>query len=411
MNRKQLITLLVTGVLIGGLGLFLYNRRAASWSAGNADIGRKIIADLPVNDISHIVIRQPGAELNLVRDQIWTVQERWNYPANFREISNFLLKANDLKAVQTMQVGPAHLGRLELLDPSQEKNAGTLVEFRDSSGQPLKALLLGKTQMREERAPGGFGGAGGFPVGRYVMLHGASGQVGLVSEPFSQVEANPERWLDKDFFKVEKLKSVSVQQENGSSWTLLRDTESGEFRLSEEQEGEELDSSKLWGFRNLFSSPSFVDVVSPEVEPGALGLDQALSARIETFDGLIYNVQIGKKQANDNYPLRLQVELQLPEPPLFEGEESPEEKAAREEEFQARITALQEKIESERRFQNWTYLVSNWTVDPLLKERGELLRDQTDEQPAAEFEFDEDDFGKPFEINPFGALEALEEND
>jgi len=47
--------------------------------------------------------------------------------------------------------------------------------------------------------------------------------VAVVSEPFSSVEPKPEEWLNKDFFKVEKLKSISVTTTNATNnWKLSR---------------------------------------------------------------------------------------------------------------------------------------------------------------------------------------------
>ena len=42
--------------------------------------------------------------------------------------------------------------------------------------------------------------------------------------------------------------------------------------------------------------------------------------------------------------------------------------------------AVEEKLKQEKTFEKWTYLVSKWTVDPLLKERKELLAEKKDEK-------------------------------
>ena len=92
-------------------------------------------------------------ELDLVRkDNLWRVKQRNDYPANFSEISGFLLKAADLKAVQTEEIGPSQLGRYKLLPPGPATNTAVLVELRDQGGKVIKSLLLGKTHMRKRRA-------------------------------------------------------------------------------------------------------------------------------------------------------------------------------------------------------------------------------------------------------------------
>src|SRR5437667_6093402 len=115
MNRKQFILLLVLLVVLGVAGLLIYRHSQNSWQTVNQNMGQKLLGNLPVNDISHIAIKQGANELNLVKkDDFWRVQERNNYPANYSEISGFLLKARDLKIVQTEKVGASQLPRLSL---------------------------------------------------------------------------------------------------------------------------------------------------------------------------------------------------------------------------------------------------------------------------------------------------------
>ena len=121
MNRKQLLILLGLVVVLGIVGLALYKRNQTSWQgSGRQGAASKLLGDLPVNDIASIVIKGGTNELDLVRqDNFWRVKQRNDYPANFTEISSFLLKAADLKAVQTEEIGPSQLGRYKLLPPGQ----------------------------------------------------------------------------------------------------------------------------------------------------------------------------------------------------------------------------------------------------------------------------------------------------
>jgi hypothetical protein len=232
MNRKQLIVLLVCGAVIGGLGFFVYNRQTASWNSGGSEMGKKVLPEFPLNDVAHVIIKQPDAELNLVKSEDkWRVKERWNYPANFSEVSELLRKIWELKTVRVIKVGQSDLGRLELQTPAPGAKSGTLLQFKDKAGKDIQSLVLGKKDMRESSSPSPFGDAGGMPVGRYVL--GAGNKVSLVGDPLSDVEAKPDRWLNKDFFKVEKLRSISVTSTNATnSWKLVRETEGGELKLA-----------------------------------------------------------------------------------------------------------------------------------------------------------------------------------
>src|SRR6516162_4601785 len=115
MNRKQFIILLVFVVVLGIAGLKIYNQQNSTHSEGSPGIGKKLLGDFPVNDVAHIALKQGTNELNLIKkDDLWRVRERNGYPANFSEISDFLLKVKDLKIVQSEKVGPSQLQRLWL---------------------------------------------------------------------------------------------------------------------------------------------------------------------------------------------------------------------------------------------------------------------------------------------------------
>src|SRR6185436_8104028 len=155
-------------------------------------------------------------------------KERGGYPANFTEISGAMMKLRELKAVQTEKIGASQLGRLEMLPPGPGANTATRVEFRDASGKALETLLLGKTQMGEDKQAAQFGGGemGGFPKGRWIMVGDAKDTVSLVSDPLSNLAPNPGEWLNKDFIKVEKIKSITVTHAAATnSWSLSRTNE------------------------------------------------------------------------------------------------------------------------------------------------------------------------------------------
>ena len=205
MNRKQLIVLIVLLVVLGIVGLKLYQSNQTSWQGGSRQgTPLKLLGELPVNDVAAIVIKGGTNQLDLVKkDGLWRVKERNDYPANFSEISGFLLKAADLKAAQTEEIGLSQLGRYKLLPPGPATNTAVQVELLDQNGKAIKSLLLGKTHMRKsEGRPSPMGEMGeneGFPDGRYVMVGAGAKTVAVVSDPLSNLEAKPDQWLNKDF--------------------------------------------------------------------------------------------------------------------------------------------------------------------------------------------------------------------
>ena len=388
MNSKQLNLLIGLVIVVGGLGLILYNKQASSWKATDSVAGGKLLPDLPINDITQITFTQGTTNLNLVKkDDLWRVQERWDYPANFSDIGKLIRDLWEIETVQSVTVGPSQLGRLELLAPDKGSNSGTRVDFKGKEGKSVSTLLLGKKYVRESDTPSPMGGGGSYPVGRYVMVEDAGNteqpKVWIISDALTQVEPKPDSWLNKDFFKVEKLRSASVTSTNATnSWKIYRETESGDLNLADLLEGEEFDKSKASSVGYLLSSPSFNDVVSPEKDSAETGIDTAHIAKIETFDDFVYTLKIGSSTADDNYHLTVSVEANIAKERTPGEDEKPEDKERLDTEFNENVEKLEEKLKTEQAVQNWTYLVSKWTIDTLLKERAEFMADKTEETDA-----------------------------
>ena len=383
MNQKQFITLLVLGLLVGGLGYYFYNQRKESYGSSYFESGQRVLPEFPINEVAHIRIKTATNEVNLVRgeENAWTVQERWDYPADYADVSSFLRTVWQLEPVQDVPAGPSQYGRLDLVSPGEgSTNTATLVEFQDGKGGDLKSLLLGKQHTRES-AGSPLGGGGSFPVGRYVLVPG-SGDVWLVSETFSSVSTDPEEWLSKDFIRVEKAKSISVMRPGSetNSWHVVRETESGQWQLANPRPGENFDPAKASSLNFAFASATFEDVASPELSPEQTGLDQPVTATLETFDGFVYTVQVGN-ETNDTYYVKVDVQAELPTERTPPAEEKPEEKETADKAFQENLEKLREKLENEQLHARWTYLVSKYTVDSLLKNRGDFMAEPEQDAP------------------------------
>lgn len=379
MNRKQLTLLIVLGVVLGGLGYYVYNKNQSSYERGTDTAeGQKLLKGVPqnaINDVAQISIRQNGSEVNLVRQgEQWTVTERGGYPANFGTISDVVRKFWDLKITRWVNVVPSRLPQLKLT-----KADGTLVEMKDDKGKPIASLTLGLQSMKESPEDSQFGG-GSFPNGRYVMRGDDVKTVALISDPLSSVVPKPEDWLNKDWFKVEKIKSAAVVTANTTNnWELMRLSENGEWKFAHSNANESLDSSKASGLNYLLSSPSFNDVIV-DPKPEKTGLDKAVTATVETFDGFTYTIRLGKMAGGDeNYALQLNVAGSFPKERTPGKDEKAEEKTKLDKEFADNHKKLEEKLKNEKGFEKWTYSVAKWTVDNLLKERKDFLAEKKEE--------------------------------
>jgi hypothetical protein len=376
MKSKQLTILVLAALVLGGGGLLVLKNRQAEFAESKGNVGGVVLGAFDVNAVAGLRLTQGTNVVNITKaGDDWVVKERGGYPANFDEVRSFVRKLAELKVTQPVKVGASRLPMLELT-----KEAGTFVEFLDKDGKALKSVTLGK----QLSAAGGndnspFGGGGGMPNGRYLQTGAGPETVVVVNDPLSSAKTDASEWIAKEFIKVEQPVSVVVAEATPTnSFSLVRTNEFADWTLADAQPGEDLDKNKLYSFNSLLSAPSFNDLVlAPDL--AKLGLDLPTKATIKTAGGFTYEVKLGKADG-DNYPLQVSVSADLKKQREAGTDEKPEDKAKLDKEFADKLAKQEEKLKSEQAFAKWTYTVSKWTVDALLKGRGELLAEKKAEE-------------------------------
>jgi len=384
MNRKQLMTLLVALVIVGGAGLVLLQRHQQSWTEAETQIGQKLFKDYKVNDIAAVHIKG-DTDLTLERkDNGWCVQQRGDYPANMTQIKELLIKMGDLKVVQSDAIGASQLARMHLAEPGKGADSAILVEFKDAAGKTLESLLLGKKHTHESDRPSPMPyGDEGYADGRYVMLGTDTKTVLTIPDALNNLDPKPTEWLDKDFFKVEKPEKISFVSTNANnSWTISRATESSPWVLAEPKPGEVLDTNKVSSLSSALGYPSFVDVVA-DAAPDKTGMDNPMTVTIETFDHFTHTLKIGHKTPENQYDFNISVTADIPTARTPGKDEKPEEKTKLDKEFQDKTKQQQETLHKEQALGHWTYLVNNWLVDPFIRDRSQLMVEKKTEKKDA----------------------------
>jgi hypothetical protein len=381
MNRKQLFLLLAALVILGGACLVLLQRNRQSWTDSQDQIGHKLLKDFQVNDVAAIHIKGESDLVLARKEDGWHVEQRGNYPANLSQIKDLLLKMSDLKVVQTDPIAASQLARMHLEEPGKGADSAILLEFKNAQGQTLQSVRLGKKHTRKSERPSPMSfGEEGFADGRYVMLGGDAKTVLTLSDPLNSVDPKCAEWLDKDFFKVEKPRTISFASTNAAdSWTLSRASELAPWVLEQAKPGEVLDTNKVSSLASTLSYPSFVDVAADSA-PEKTGLDKPLTVNIETFDHFTYTLKIGHKTPENDYNVTVAVAGDIPSARTPDKDEKPADKAKLDKEFQDKTKPLQDKLNKEKALAKWTYVVNTWLVDPLIRDRAQLMVDKTTEK-------------------------------
>ncbi len=379
MGKKQLkfllILLVVIGVVAGALTMMQPGKVEKAKSVADRE---DLITDFPINDVAGLVIETVDGAVNLKKsDAIWEVSERDSFPAKTDSIVKFLKMIWALKIVQNVDVGESQYGRLHLESAGEgkEDKKGQIekkILFKDKDGKVLHTLLLGKVYERMENKPSPFGGGPSMTaVGRYVRIAEDDG-VFLVGETFADTDADPAKWLDEKFFKVEHIKAIEIQTGNKEDdWKLTRDQVDQDFVLADAKKDEEYDPSRANALKNAFVSPRFEDVIvgdEAKKKPGKI------TFLIDTAAGFHYVVKVGEKNDLNEYLLTMEVNARLDDKRAAVKEESEEDKKKNDEEFEKAVNAQREKLEFEKTFSGKVFKVRSYVIDAINKKRADLMK-------------------------------------
>jgi hypothetical protein len=322
--------------------------------------------------VAEVALRNASATLTVVRrDGTWVIKERADFPADAERVRELLLKLAELKIVQAEPVAEAQRARLELAEPGAAAGtgAGTLLELKAGTGKTLARLLLGKKVTARTAAAGSFPEQG-VPTGRYVMQGTETGSVALVSDPLAVAEAKPDAWLSKDLIRAERVGSISASGPDGRErFSLSRETESYDWKLAG---GGKPDLQKAQDAVGSLQGMSLIDVI-PDPGSAAAGLDRPIVIRARTLDGVIYTLRVGSKTADDRYFIAISVGGEPAAARTAGKSETAEEKGKQDKAFAENRARLLDKLARERKLERWTYLVARTAVEPLLRERAQLL--------------------------------------
>ena len=418
MKNKQL--LIAVGVLIV-LGAVVFSTKENSGKSSSSGESTKptnqVIETLDATKLASITLTDSDDSVSVNQvDGKWSVTNRDGFPANFSNIQSLVDTVTELKILAKQKVGKSQLGRFELNDPATEdtKDAGTKLELKDADGNVLHSVLFGKETQGQSDPSSPFGPSG---TGRYVLV--PPNTVGEINETLSSdLKTSPADWLHKeDFLKVEKIKSITIKQpKEADSWTLTRIKEGDDMVLSEAKSDEKLDSSKGNSAGRALSSPSFDDIASKSAKPEETGMDKAVTATIDTFEGYNYVVKMAKKDdehymslAASGTRLAQEDETAARTPQADESnpraqaeDEKPEDAERLDKEHNVALAKLiadrdkahaesQSKLREERdstfadnlaklaKLEGWTFKVSSYTFDSIYKTRSEMMEEEKEE--------------------------------
>lgn len=359
MKGPKFLYLLFAAVVVAVLAWYLHRSERGNWREEAVPAGAKVLGEFPVNEVTAVTLSGPDGRVTLQRGETgWGVSERSGYPADFERVSALILKMSDLEALQSVPVGEADYGALGLrsgADDIPREEAAMTVELKNSAGQPLAALVLGKTHMT---TPQGIRPEiGGMSSGRYVMPAAGGGSAYLVAETFSDLPTAPSAWIDKTFVRPGMPSRVEVRSKGGQ-WMLSREAAGGPWTMEGLRKNQSLDMAKAMGIDSMFTSMAVADVPDGPDDARVKPLEEnPVTVTADTFDGVRYVLTIGRGDG-DNLPVKVTAEA-LP------GETEPAGEEAKK--------AREEKLAAAAKFKDRIVFIPRNFLAPFLSTRAELL--------------------------------------
>jgi hypothetical protein len=183
------------------------------------------------------------------------------------------------------------------------------------------------------------------------------------------VEASPGKWLVKDFFKADRIKTLAVGPEGGAPhWKITRNEEWGQWKFA--TGGGALNPGAAVTAVNKLGQISFDDVV---VDPKAKATEKPLVAVADTFDNLVYTVKFAKEAKGDDYLLTFTVTGEPQKARVPEKGEKPEQAKQRDKDFAETLKRHEARLAAERALEKWTYVVAKGEVEPFARSRADMI--------------------------------------
>lgn len=376
MKMKQLAILVGAAILLAIAAYVLNRPEKHGWQGQNSAGSQTLVPDtFDSSAVSTVIFEAAQRSVTLVKTTNgWGVKERFGFPANFSELSEFVFDLSETRVARELAIAKEHFAELQLTPDS----GAVTVCFLNAAGETLQRLVFGKKHEQESDTPampGMMPGDNSTPLGRYLVLHDQ--RTVIAANTFALVDEPVAFWLNKDFFKIGDLKSATLLAGEETLWSVQRTAKADNLTIAGAvPEGKEADSSKLNSIKSAFSWIRFNDVADPQAKPEETGMDEVKTFKATDFDDLSYTLQFGKTVNGKRY-LRIS-ELAWKGNTTREPatDEKPEDKDRLDAEFAQKIKDSQTKAqELFAKLSPWTFEVGPYALSNIDKQRDELFKD------------------------------------
>ncbi len=286
MNRRQLIFLGVTALIVALLATFVSQRQAAQHApAQRARLFPELESAL--NTLTRVQIHGAGeTPFTIHREgETWRIKEKANYPADFKRLKQTLISLARLEGVEAMTRKPENYAKLGVADIDNAEGSTREIQVWGDAENPLASVLVGNTG----------------PDGHSYVRRTGEAQSWLGSLMLD-VPGRAQDWLDKELIglAVNRVQRVDVHPAHGKAYSVIRADATG-FRLEPLPEGRRARPAQLQRVASALGSLRLSDVMADDQVPA--GDAPWSEAVFRTHDGLV--IRIRSRKQDDRHYLRL----------------------------------------------------------------------------------------------------------
>lgn len=418
MKQKGVLVLtLVTLATVAVAAVALHQREE-----GSALSTRKLFQGLDENEVAEITVEKGGKHATVRREGgEWKLADRGGYPAKFEQVKQTVVRVAGLEIEEEKTARADNHQRLGVKLPEPGKSAesetgqdspaeeepvteAALVTLKDSGGQELAALVVGKTEWRGRS--------------QKVFVRRANEDQVYLCNGRLDVNADPSSWIATDVLKLEndRIQDVVITHADGEEIRIGRSaTNHTQFRVENVPPGEsERYEGVASGVAQALSALTLEDVrPASEID---FAQEPLAHSRYRCHDGLELLIESAKQDGKTWVKISASY-VEPPKPPAAEtpateepqepgaepaaepedlglggeeeGEATPaeaEEPAGQEapgEEEEETRDVRKEAEELNAKLAPWAYALPQWKADVIARRMKDLLKEPPAD-PAAE---------------------------
>lgn len=306
-----------------------------------------------VNEVARVEVVSPAESFTIAKrdDDTWGMEEKRNYPVLFETVKQAAIGIAGMRPLEAKTANPDRHDKLRVLDPradGEAKGKGTLVRLLDGEGGEVAAVIIGKTRSISTAEREGW----------YYVRRPEQPRTWLVA---ARIEANEKalRWLDATMVRIarSRIRAAATRQADGATVEISRpDTATTDFTIDNVPEGmKPIHKTVANDLGSALGYIAFDDVKGVE----EIDFSGASSARFETFDGLVLDIDIVERDGKKWARFKARHAPDLARLDAVEDAQKKQMKSADEVAEEAELI--------NRRYGVWAYNLPNYKADDLTK--------------------------------------------